>query len=170
MNEQQAENLRILIRHMENNVARTLQMRTYFGPCGTPACAIGEACMVPALAAQGLVTTNDCDREWCPLTGSRETGRIFGLDSDGGKRLFGPRAYNAWGSNDVAPQEWATEARKVLAESGYSMEAPTDPAFNRFMETVRLPVLSDGEQSDETLVAIKDQYLRVQLFGTAKNK
>jgi hypothetical protein len=55
MNPQQAENLRILIRHMETKVTRTLSMDAITGPCGTPACAFGEAACMPHFNALGLV-------------------------------------------------------------------------------------------------------------------
>jgi hypothetical protein len=42
MDATQAENLRILIRHMETKVSRTLDMHSIQYPCGTPACAMGE--------------------------------------------------------------------------------------------------------------------------------
>lgn len=137
MNEKQADNLRILIRHMEAKVSRTLDMDKFFEPCGTPACAYGEACMVPEFQAQGLRPAP------CPAYGfkpsvSRELG-LFGQAVT--LRLFGAGCSNAWGRGKVTPQEWAIEARKVLAEKGYSMDAPKPaPTFKAFMAKVLEPV------------------------------
>lgn len=130
MNTQQAENLRALIRHMETNCKRILDMSRYFkSSCNTPACAFGEACMVPALQAQGLRTDKDCSR--------LSEDSLFGAGTM--RRLFGTRSTNSWKRADVTPQEWAIEARKVLAENGYTMDTPPDP-FKRFMDKVREPV------------------------------
>jgi hypothetical protein len=67
MNPQQAENLRILIRHMETKVTRTLSMDAITGPCGTPACAFGEAACMPHFNALGLVAlpkSSFCSVAW----------------------------------------------------------------------------------------------------------
>lgn len=122
MNEQQAENLRILIRHMETRVTRTLNMACYFDNCRAPACAWGEASTIPALVAQGV-------KHGASLLDAPE---VFGLehtdyDNHPVTRLFGTSRVNAWKRNDVTPQEWAIEARKVLAEHGYTMEPPPHP-------------------------------------------
>lgn len=134
MNAQQAENLRILIRHMEGLKRPGLNMDTYFEPCGTPACALGEACTVPALVDAGIVTWRFGDRVM--VSGHRDA---FGFTE--GKhtmRLFGSATTNAWKRADVTPQEWAIEARKVLAENGYSMdEKPADDHFKPFMDRLR---------------------------------
>lgn len=136
MNAQQAENLRILIRHMEAKCDRTLYMDRYFNGCGTPACALGEAAMIFAPA-----TSTEVRRQWC--TAAHMDGVILGYTNS--NRLFGPSAFNVWGKADVSPQEWAGEARKVLAESGYSMEHPmpakaADDGFSAFLAKVREPV------------------------------
>jgi hypothetical protein len=127
MNAQQAENLRILIRHMETNVHRVLDMRVIRKPCGTPACAWGEACMVPEL------------QPWLGTLAERKTDPValelvFGCEKS--DRMFG---FSVNGKADVTPQEWAAEARKVLAENGYSM----DDDFARFMAKVQEPVVLD---------------------------
>lgn len=140
MNTQQAENLRVLIRHMETDVNRTLEMNRY-GTCGTPACALGEACVAPGLANIGLPKNFD-DLHF------GVHGRYFAATSDDVRRLFGIHTENAWRRSSVTPQEWAIEARKVLAEHCYTMDAPADP-FKRFMDKVREPVqfcpVSPGE-------------------------
>jgi hypothetical protein len=139
MNAQQAENLRILIRHMETNVARVLDMQQTIRFCGTPACAIGEAYVcVPVL--------RDQFPDGAPRGGNYGTlaDRLFGVTF----RLFGtaPSAYstreesrryeNVWGSNAVTPQQWAKEARKVLAENGYAM----DDGFAAFKAKILAPL------------------------------
>lgn len=136
MNPQQAENLRTLIRHMEV-LDRPLNMHRVATHCGTPACAIGEATCIPQFAM-----------ELCPSDyGSHVVlqGRamfyaaaaraLFAVED----RLFGDINTNVWRSNSVTPAEWATEARKVLAESGYAME-PHDDGFAAFMAKVREPI------------------------------
>jgi hypothetical protein len=129
MNAQQAENLRILIRHMETKCNRMLNMTTV-GDCGTPACALGEA----AFVVDGL-------REH--FVRSRSTyemaAELFGLPYNPGGdapiyRIFGAQLN---GERFVSPQKWAIEARKVLAENGYTMDGD---GFDRFMAKVREPV------------------------------
>ncbi len=142
MNATQAENLRILIRHMETSVERILRMSFYFnehGGCGTPACALGEACVIPALQRRGLNHGGDL---YVPMFNGDVDGRgikFFGLSIKDSSRLFGTARENAWEGGTVTPQEWAAEARKVLAKNGYSMDAPDD-GFGAFMEKVREPV------------------------------
>lgn len=141
MNPQQAEKLRVLIRHMETNVARALNMHAFTNRCGTPACALGEACTLPALQVQGLrAATYTCYSLGYPpqFNGtSDDRGELFfGLSRDHGNAIFGNARSNVWKRDDVTPHEWAAEARKVLAENGYAMDDP----FKRFMDKVREPV------------------------------
>lgn len=130
MNATQAENLRILIRHMETNVTRRLDMTHYFEPCGAPACAAGEACMVPALRAQGM------DAGFMRLPNLSVITEVFG-------DVYGPLFSGCLNSfrniSHVSPQEWAAEARDVLTGHGYSMDEKPD-AFAVFMAKVREPV------------------------------
>lgn len=136
MNKQQAENLRILIRHMETKCDRTLDMGRYFTTCGTPACAAGEACTIPALQLAGLVSSGGFS--WTSVIGQQA---VFGDEAVMDRKLFYALGGNPWKRDDVTPQEWAAEARKVLAENGYSMdEAPAPEPFKRFMERVMEPV------------------------------
>lgn len=144
MNPQQAENLRILIRHMETKVTRTLNMGRVTGDCGTPACAFGEAACMPhfnaiGLSAMGRSAFMDVlwqGRETClgaiadEIFGTDGDGFFLGGDGGSRARLFGASMRNAWKRNDVAPKEWAIEARKVLAENGYSM----DDGFGKFLD------------------------------------
>lgn len=121
MNAQQAENLRILIRHMET-LTRTLDMERVLNECGTPACAIGEACLMPELAARGLHPSKNNPGS-CALVNGEEAGyhraaqNFFGTEA-----IFQVAAANPWRRSNVTPQEWALEARKVLSEHGYSMD------------------------------------------------
>lgn len=109
MNAAQAENLRALIRHMETNCARTLNMNRVLNECGTPACAWGEATIVLGVKHEGSYV--------------EETQQAFGLDGLADvDRLFSNGVWNAWRRSDVTPLEWAAEARKVLAEHGYSLD------------------------------------------------
>lgn len=134
MNAQQAENLRILIRHMETNVQRTLDMRwissncSQENPCGTPACAWGEACMVPELHAE---------------LGTLETRKTLGIFPCFGEyaacRLFGTRLND---KTDVSPKEWAQVARAILAKCGYTMEEPED-GFAAFRAKILAPLTED---------------------------
>lgn len=145
MTPEQANNLRILIRHMETKCARTLWMERFFTTlpspgtslseqvCGTPACALGEATTIPALR---LTTWDQLHWEyygWSP---------VFGLNGDERRRLFASLEDNAWRRDEVTPQEWAAEARRVLAENGYSMEpnAPNPEALKAFMEKLQEPI------------------------------
>ena len=131
MNATQADNLRILIRHMETRVTRTLNMSSY-ETCGTPACALGEATLCSALARQ-LPAIRDLNR--------KVHGDLFVETMADNDRLFGYEGLRTyvWETDSVTPQEWAAEARKVLAENGYSMDAPDD-GFAAFMDKVREPV------------------------------
>lgn len=123
MTPQQAENLRVLIRHMEKNVTRMLDMSRYQNACGTPACALGEA------QAIGLIKS--CEKEHI-------SGECFGIENGLRRaRLFGTCVTNAWGRSNVTPKEWIVEARRMLAEDGYSMG---DDGFASFMAKVREPV------------------------------
>lgn len=135
MNAQQAENLRVLIQHMETSVTRTLNMIKYFNKssdpeCCTPACAMGEAAFCPALAHIGI-----------PRGGAflrTDYGHHF-VDTRDNARLFDIGSGNAFKTDVVTPMEWAAEARKVLAENGYSMDVKPD-AFPAFMAKVMEPV------------------------------
>lgn len=130
MNAQQAENLRVLIRHMETRCRRTLDMGTIFFQCGTPACALGEAWTVDGL--------KECFIERPRLSNYEVTCReIFGVHHH--TRLFGGSIFNAWKNSYVTPQQWAAEARVVLTEHGYSMDVKPD-AFPAFMAKVMEPV------------------------------
>ena len=116
MNAQQAENLRILIRHMETNVKRTLEMPL------PSLCAIAVAREVPALVAQGLPAATSL---WVPRSYHDEVAQdFFGLLAWHHPSLYYGRLFGASlnGKRQVTPQEWAAEARKVLAENGYSMD------------------------------------------------
>lgn len=150
MNPTQAENLRILIRHMDT-LGRTLYMEV-FSRCGTPACALGEACTIKALNARGLLPGGE-DSDWgfIPTHAGIDDVRgrsFFGIDVPQSERLFDSRHGNAWKRADVTPQEWAVEARKVLSENGYSMDEPK-PAqtFESFMAKALEPVdVTEGER------------------------
>lgn len=136
MTEQQAENLRTLIRHMESNVTRMLDMGKVHNACGTPACAIGEAAYA---GIAGLRIPRADATECCVMLDGRTTFyRDAALDVFGNTSLFAPRL------SDVSPQEWAAEARAVLAENGYSMvprvSVPVETAFDKFMAKVKEPV------------------------------
>ena len=145
MNPTQAENLRILIRHMETRVTRVLDMEKYFNPvCRTPACALGEATLVPELAHLGM----------------RAGGLLFMHHSQDfassivdRKRLFSTSDNNAWGRAAVTPQEWATEARKVLAEHGYSMDTDTEWADAKVRSLATLPPMGDEQPSIAEVIA-----------------
>lgn len=132
MNAAQADNLRILIRHMESLKRPVLNMNDYFESCGTPACALGEACTIPALAERGLGQVGTLR---VIVAGH---ANVFGLLGFATTRLFGSEDNNAWRRKNVTPQEWAAEARKVLAGNGYSMDSPD--LFAAFMAKVREPV------------------------------
>lgn len=143
MNAQQAENLRILIRHMETKCERQmLNMLRVHELCGTPACALGEAC---AIASLGLARAGKEGSGCALLIAGRYAGYfeaasiVFGCADKDVDRIFGGSVRNVWRRNDVTPQEWAVEARKVLAENGYSME-PQDDGFGAFVAKVREPL------------------------------
>lgn len=120
MNAQQANNLMVLIRHMEANVTRTLDMSLY-ERCGSPACALGEA------EAIGLIESAEREHVY---------GEVFGKPYP--RNIFSIECANPWKRNDVTPQEWALEARKLLADHGYSMDS--DPGYTRFMNKLQEPV------------------------------
>jgi hypothetical protein len=114
---------------MESAVSRTLNMNRYFNECGTPACALGEAATIPTLREAGL------SRGKHSVGGEDE---VFGLTDHQDDRLFGFGTI-VWQRSNVTPQEWAAEARKVLGEHGYSMDAKPD-TFAAFMAKVQEPV------------------------------
>ncbi|MDQ2987411.1 MAG: hypothetical protein M3R13_11970 [Armatimonadota bacterium] len=131
MNAWQAENLRILIRHMDTRPVERLDMSS-INKCGAPACAMGHALTVVALRERGL------NGEL-----SEEAVRFFGLGDDasiGWGRLFGASLRVQGAQVDFlhnpTPQEWATEARKVLTENGYSM----DDGFAAFKAKILAPL------------------------------
>lgn len=135
MNAQQAENLRTLIRHMETNVTRTLYMPIISESCGTPACAMGEACMVESF---GL----SFNKGWNYSLFLNGTSINLG---DAAERVFGDakcKLFNGHlrGASRPSPHDWAIEARKVLAEYGYSMDEPKPDAFPAFMAKLMQPV------------------------------
>lgn len=136
MNPQQAENLRILIRHMEGACTRTLNMGFIDKSCGTPGCAMGEALTVPALRMLGLERTSVSREMWNHLYNDGNPGPIFGLQQSAASRLFGTSILNAWKRDNVTPQQWAAEARKVLAENGYTM----DDGFAAFKAKILAPL------------------------------
>lgn len=138
----QAENLRILIWHMETRCNRTLRM-AFYASCGTPACALGEACVVPELRNRGL-DFPPCE---IPMYQGETDGRgcaFFGLSMKDGERLFGTANSNVWGRGTVSPQEWAVEARKVLSEHGYSM----DDGFAAFKAKILIPLVEGAPAWD----------------------
>lgn len=126
MNAQQAENLRVLIRHMEaQNPALGM---SHIHECGTPSCAWGHALYIRELAAQGLTVS------------APDLWTVFGNDTGG---IFCPAGSNPWGRNQVTGQEWATAARWVLTERGYSVDstpARVPDAFAAFMAKLQEPV------------------------------
>lgn len=133
MTPQQSGNFRVLIRRMES-ITRMLKMNCV-SDCGTPACAIGEACMVPALQKQGLALLATGRTIFLLWHGKSEglwvpAKILFGLEQPDINRLFGAAGMNAWNRDAVTPQEWATEARKVLAANGYAM----DDGFGKFLD------------------------------------
>lgn len=136
MNATQAENLRVLIRHAEGAMTRTLDMNSIRHNCDSPACMLGEAICVlripEMIVGEELISTEGI---WPSV--------VAHYSEAAEHRLFGMGGTNAWKRASVTPQEWAIEARKVLAENGYEM---TDP-FKRFMEKVREPVSLEATAS-----------------------
>ena len=142
MNTTQAENLRILIRYMDAVQVPQLDMAVTHHSCGTPACAYGHALHVQALKDRGIPS----------LVAS---GRFFGLSDKDDGRLFGGSLWQFEGGRLVnlvakpTPQQWAAEARKVLAENGYSMdEAKPIPTVRERLDALYVPdasVLNSGE-------------------------
>ena len=139
MNAQQAENLRILIRHMETTAVERLHMPLFRHPCGTPACAWGHATTLPQFAG--------AQDEMIGVS----IGRYFGLPpttSDwrkGWGRLFGTALMVNQGDSaspryveSPTPKEWAAEARKVLAEHGYSMDDNKTWADGKLTDLLRV--------------------------------
>jgi hypothetical protein len=134
MNPQQAENLRILIRHMEGGNVKELYMPLSDHTCGTACCAMGEARRIGISGA--TILPGDIGAI------SPSARRAFGMNESNGHpqswiRLFGG---NLRGNYRPTPQEWAAEARKVLAEHGYSMGDEKPPmTFKSFMVKVLEP-------------------------------
>lgn len=138
MNATQAENLRILIRHIERNVEGPLWMwrshpsvdRSKVG------CAICEG------RRAGILPTDIPIDEISSTHFGLPMGRLFGgfLEIDG----------ESVGSPTTI--QWGAEARKVLSKHGYDMEPigaalpeVAEAAFQRFMERAQAPVLSATE-------------------------
>ncbi|HEX3156732.1 MAG TPA: hypothetical protein VHV32_19035 [Candidatus Angelobacter sp.] len=147
MNPQQAENLRILIRHMETLKVPELGMIRERNLCGTPSCAMGHARTVGAL---GIPSSIDLFSAAINYFGLDPETRI--LNRNSWCRLFGASLV-VWGNDDVPrssftppPKTWAVEARKVLAENGYSMDDKADA----FIANIKaLPALSFPEATRE---------------------
>lgn len=149
MNPQQAENLLLLADFLARGVPGRFNMDLYYAEsllCGTRACALGWACTLPALNAQGLVIGPSgipTLREDLDIGGMacRATEKIFGLTFKEHSRLFS--------TNGIAGRQWdkptqaAAEMYALLAEKGYHQSAkPND--FARFMAKVREPVSLDA--------------------------
>jgi hypothetical protein len=138
MNAQQAENLRILIRHMETKCQRpTLFMGQVHYRCNTPACAIGEA----AFIGVGGLSFPAYDPAECSVM--LRGGRTFYTDA--AHEVFGTIDPFLSGittkrglTKDPTPQEWALEARKVLAEHGYSMDTVAEWASAKVAQMAAL--------------------------------
>lgn len=133
MNTKQAENLRTLIRHMESQACwPVLDMTTTVSECGSPACALGAAKLLPRLGK--LLERYSMLDEICEANAP-----VFGLKQGDGMRLFNGGPGNAWARCSVTAAEWAIEARKVLAEHGYSMDDAKPVTFEDFMVKVLQP-------------------------------
>jgi hypothetical protein len=141
MNPQQAENLRILIRHMEGGNVKELYMPLSDHTCGTACCAMGEARRIGISGA--TILPGDIGAI------SPSARRAFGMNESNGHpqswiRLFGG---NLRGNYRPTPQEWAVEARKVLAEHGYSMDTDAEWASAKVRQIVQeSPAFTEREQ------------------------
>lgn len=131
----QAENLRILIRYMDACPKERLDM-SQLSDCGTPACAMGHARTIKALGLQGQDIAEDARVVFglpCYTASSLlpSWGRLFGS-----MLLIRSSGQPMRGLINPTPQEWATEARFILSEYGYSM----DDGFAAFKAKILTPI------------------------------
>jgi hypothetical protein len=142
MTAQQAANLNTLANFMDGPVPRgRLNMNLWqsadFSPtdCGTRACALGWACTIPSLRAQGLAmrevySFRSGNRHMEPVlphapTTSDTCAVLFGVQFDDYIRLFwqnGPSSGRAWDD----PKDVAVAVREVMIRSGYEPTPDTD--------------------------------------------
>lgn len=79
--------------------------------CGTTACALGWAAVVPSLRKAGLrVPTQRSGPE--PISIAKE---FFGIDDDKAHALFNPGRYDP-SPTPTTPKQWAKMARKLVNE------------------------------------------------------
>lgn len=140
MQQQHVENISTLIHFMDGLNDPKFDMGRFVHGCGTPACALGWACTVPALKDVGLelkvlkeVTSTASVLEMV----HRVFGEVFG-DLFAGNRSI------------TTPQEWADHARELLRMHGHKVVAPSTAQkndFARFMERTLKPVALPKEIS-----------------------
>jgi hypothetical protein len=129
------KNLSVLCRFMEGLNNDGFTMERYVSQdihrCLTPACALGWACTIPELRAQGL----DLEQLASPIkvgTPTRMAEAVFGDVYD---ELFSTRLSPAVRT----PQQWAKHCRSFLKSRGYDV-LPASDGFKQFMDLVLKPV------------------------------
>lgn len=149
MTPQQASNLNVLQNFMDSPIPKSrLDMNLWqqdgfsANDCGTRACALGWACTIPQLQAQGLrmrkARTHYGDSVSTPCiaeaTGALDSARkLFGLKEEESLYLFqqnGPASGRTWDD----PAEVAEAIRSVMRRHGYEPTVIREAEFVRFME------------------------------------
>lgn len=88
--------------------------------CGTAACALGEACFVPELRAEGLRLTHDVGSYMVPVFKGEWVGfdaamKLFGLSSDEAHDLFGIDSY--WPRRLATPGNVAKRIAELIEDN-----------------------------------------------------
>jgi hypothetical protein len=125
------KNIALLCRFMEglNDPRFTMQQWTH--NCDTPACALGWACTIPELQAQGL-SLHRLAKEHAAV---EMIHKVFGNEFEVYWTLF------SGGGNTLikTPQQWVAKCRAFLKEHGHVV-APPDEEFKRFMDALMTPL------------------------------
>jgi hypothetical protein len=153
MNAQQAENLRILIRHVES--LPILNMVRPWPYDEKPGCAICEA------RRAGLVPAEPCIEDLAHTFYAVDARRLF----SGTLRVDGKFIKKPTGA------QWAAEARKVLSENGYAMDEPTPAApFVAFKERLLKPSEPTQAQIEQDVREITRSELRATIDYYARKR
>ena len=133
MEHRHVKNISALIHFMNDLHTERFDMRAYVHSCGSPSCALGWACTVPELKAEGLNIEHL--KNHALGSPSMMATAVFGEYLD----LFRSRYFETV----KTPQDWATHARSFLKSRGHDVLPKTERQrsdFMRFMEIALKPL------------------------------
>lgn len=137
MKQRHVGNISTLIHFMEGLNAPGFDMKQFTHECNTPSCALGWACTVPSLAAQG------CDLNKLVYGHlSRHAGSAVSMAEEAFGDYSELFSY-ALNREIKTPQQWADHAKAFLRSKGHEVVPPTQEQkdhFSAFMERVLKPV------------------------------